>query len=222
MGLKVLSAKIWSFCISLNELTHLPLDKMAAISQTIFSDAFWWIKSFIFWLKFHWSLLLRVQLTITQDGFRQWLGAGQATSHYLNQWCLFYWCIYSSLSLSELISNSLPQGVSSRLVNYTCQVKWQGPGEKFKLKLCTCAQSYALGTRTKFQLEILTIYVISGVEYFHEINLESSWNVSRPGHRYNDINIKHGEKRCDEVAVLSVLEKQIINQIWCKSIDRYI
>ena len=27
--------------------------------------------------------------------------------------------------------------------------------ENFKLKLCTCAQSMALGTRTKFQLEIL-------------------------------------------------------------------
>ena len=152
MGLKVLSAKIWSFCISLNELTHLPLDKMAAISQTIFSDAFWWIKSFIFWLKFHWSLLLRVQLTITQDCFRQWLGAGQATSHYLNQWWLVYWYIYSSLSLKELISNSLPQGVSSRLVNYTCQVKWQGPGgvfhqcfqssPKYSLEICVLQKSY--------------------------------------------------------------------------------
>ena len=33
-------------------LTHLPLGKMAAISQTIFSDAFSWMKSFVFWLKF--------------------------------------------------------------------------------------------------------------------------------------------------------------------------
>ena len=42
-----------------------------------------------------------------------------------------------------------------------------------------CAQSYALGTRTKFQLEILTIKnVISGVVYFREIILESSRNVS--------------------------------------------
>ena len=28
-------------------------------------------------------------------------------------------------------------------------------GENFELKLCTCAQSMALGTRTKFQLEML-------------------------------------------------------------------
>ena len=47
-------------------LTHLPLDKMAAISQTMFSDAFSWMKSFVFRLKFHLSLFVRVQLTITQ------------------------------------------------------------------------------------------------------------------------------------------------------------
>ena len=46
-------------------------------------------------------------------------------------------------------------------------------GENFKLKLCMCAQSHALGTRTKFQLEILTINVISGIVYFREIILES-------------------------------------------------
>ena len=34
-------------------------------------------------------------------GFRWWLGAGQATSHYLNQYWLVYWRIYSSLGLSE-------------------------------------------------------------------------------------------------------------------------
>ena len=47
----------------------------------------------------------------------------------------------------------------------------------FKLKLCTC-QSHALGTRTKFQLEIQNINVISGIVYFHEIILESLQNVS--------------------------------------------
>ena len=75
-------------------LTDLPMDKMAAISQTIYSDAFSWMKSLVFWLKFHWSLFQRVQLTIIQHwqgskfhlsdhlrrvkmtaGFRWWLGA---------------------------------------------------------------------------------------------------------------------------------------------------
>ena len=50
--------------------------------------------------------------------------------------------------------------------------------EHFKLKLCSCAQSDALGTRTKFQLEILTINVITGIVYFRETILESSRNVS--------------------------------------------
>ena len=54
-------------CPGALSLTHLPLDKMAAISQTIFSDAFSWMKKFIFCLKFHWSLFLKVQLTITQN-----------------------------------------------------------------------------------------------------------------------------------------------------------
>ena len=41
---------------------------MAAISQMIYSDAFSWMKSFVFWLKFHWSLLLRVQLIGLDNG----------------------------------------------------------------------------------------------------------------------------------------------------------
>ena len=40
-----------------------------------------------------------------------------------------------------------------------------------------CPKPCALGTRTKFQLEILNMNVISGVMYFHEIILESSRNV---------------------------------------------
>ena len=41
-----------------------------------------------------------------------------------------------------------------------------------------CAQSHALGTRTKFQREILTINGIYGIVYFRKISLESSRNVS--------------------------------------------
>ena len=59
------SAKCQPFYSGLEVLTHLLLDKMTAISQTIFSDAFLWMKSFVFWLKFHWGLFLGVQLTIT-------------------------------------------------------------------------------------------------------------------------------------------------------------
>ena len=38
---------------------HPPLRKMTAISWTIFSGAFSWMKSFVFWITFHWSLFPR-------------------------------------------------------------------------------------------------------------------------------------------------------------------
>ena len=50
-------------------LTHWGRDKMAAFSQTTLSNAFSWMKILEFWLKFHWSLFLRVLLTIFQHLF---------------------------------------------------------------------------------------------------------------------------------------------------------
>ena len=83
---------------------------MVAIFQTTFWNGFSWMKIYEFRLKFHWSLFLRAQLTIYQNWFRKWLGADQATSHYLNQWWLIYWHIYASLGLNELrrLVNSSP------------------------------------------------------------------------------------------------------------------
>ena len=83
-------------------LTHWGHDIMDAISQTTFSSAFSWMKMFEFRLKYHWNLFLRVQLTIFQHWFRQWLGTDQVTSHYLNQWWLLYQRIYASLGLDKL------------------------------------------------------------------------------------------------------------------------
>ena len=60
-----------------NTLTHLHLDKIAAISQTMFWDAFSWMKSFVFRLKFHWSLFLRGQLTKTQHGLDNGFGVNR-------------------------------------------------------------------------------------------------------------------------------------------------
>ena len=48
-----------------DELTHWGRHKMAAISQTTLSNDFSWMKRFEFRLRFHWSLFLRVQLTIS-------------------------------------------------------------------------------------------------------------------------------------------------------------
>ena len=51
-------------------LTHGGRDKMYAISQTTSSSAFSWMKMYEFLLTFHWSLFLRVQLTMLQHWFR--------------------------------------------------------------------------------------------------------------------------------------------------------
>ena len=87
-------------------LTHWGRDKMAAVFQTTFSNAFSWMKMCEFRLRFHWNLFPMVQLTISQHWFRLWLGADQATSHDLNHCWLFYWRIYASLGLNELINTS--------------------------------------------------------------------------------------------------------------------
>ena len=86
MHLKMSSAKRRLFRVGLDELTHWGQDKMAAIFQTTFSNAFSVMKIYEFRLRFHWSLFLRFELTIFQHWFRKWPGADQATSHYLNQW----------------------------------------------------------------------------------------------------------------------------------------
>ena len=69
MHLKM-SVKWRPFCLGLNELTHWGWDKMDAISQTTHLNTFSWMKMLEFRLKFHWSLFLRVQLTISQYWFR--------------------------------------------------------------------------------------------------------------------------------------------------------
>ena len=55
-------------------LTHWGRDKMAAIFQTTSSNAFSWMKVYEFRLRFHWSLFLRVQLTV----FQHWNGLAPA------------------------------------------------------------------------------------------------------------------------------------------------
>ena len=90
-------------------LTHWGRDKMNAISQTTYSNAFSSRKIFELRLNFHLILFPRVQLIIQllifQHGFRWWLGAAQATNHYLNQWWFVYRRIYATLGLDELSTN---------------------------------------------------------------------------------------------------------------------
>ena len=70
MHFKMSSAKWRPFCFGLNALTQWGRDKMAAIFQTTFSNAFSWMKMYKFQLRFHWSMFPRVQLTMFQHWFR--------------------------------------------------------------------------------------------------------------------------------------------------------
>ena len=100
-------------------LTHLPLDKMTAISHTTLSSAFSWMKRFVFLFEFHWSLILKVQLPeiiwtnagpvywrmrITGENWNNkiFIQIEQYTlriNH--NQWWLVYWRMYGLLGPSE-------------------------------------------------------------------------------------------------------------------------
>ena len=51
-------------------LTHWGRDKMVAIFQTTFSNAFSWMKLYKFRLRFHWNVLPWVQLTIFHHWFK--------------------------------------------------------------------------------------------------------------------------------------------------------
>ena len=70
---------------------------MAAFSQTIFSGIYSWMKSFVFWLRYHWSLFLRALSTIIQHWHQAiiWTNAD-----------LIHWCLYAALGREELISVS--------------------------------------------------------------------------------------------------------------------
>ena len=104
-------------------------DNMAAIFQTTFSNGFSWMKMYEFRLKFHWSLFLGVQLTIFQHRFRQWLGADQAASYYLNQWWSVYWHTCVTRGFSELTRLSMmtsSNGNIFRVTGHLCG-KFTGP-----------------------------------------------------------------------------------------------
>ena len=83
------------------ELTHWSRDKMTAIFQETFSDGFSWMKMYEFWLKFHWSLFLRVQITLFQHCSDNGLAPNRQQAIICPNDGLLYWCIYASISLHE-------------------------------------------------------------------------------------------------------------------------
>ena len=105
------------------QLTHWGRDKMAAISQTRFSNAFSWMEMCEFRSRFHWSLFLGIRLTTFKHWFRWWLGTDKATSHYLNRWWLDYRRKYAPLGLTEL-NGELWNSVNLTEIIFSKAISW--------------------------------------------------------------------------------------------------
>ena len=78
-----------------------PLKKMTDMSQTIFWDAFSWMKNYVFWIKFHWKLFLRVELTITSIGLPHGLAPNRRQANIWTNGDPIHWRIYAALGGDE-------------------------------------------------------------------------------------------------------------------------
>ena len=98
--------------------SHLPLDKMTAISQTIFSDAYSWMKSFVFWFEFHWCLFLKLNCQWGNNGSGN--GLVPTTSIYLNQ----YWPrpVYAALGGYEFKSVNFKLMSRKEILRISCKL----------------------------------------------------------------------------------------------------
>ena len=108
-------------------LTHLPLEKMAAILQTIFSDAFPWMKNPVFLLKFHWILLLRVQLP--SIGLDNCLALNRCQAIIWTNADRIHWWIYATLGGDELILFWLMKNLLTFTLIWFiiwCECRWLG------------------------------------------------------------------------------------------------
>ena len=121
-------------------LTHAGLNKMVNISQTTFSNALSWKKIFVLWLQFHWSLFLKVYLTLW---FRYWFGAEQLPSHYFNtlrprqNGRLFADDTFKRIFLNETVIISIkislkfvPKGLFNNIPALVLIMAWRRPGDK--------------------------------------------------------------------------------------------
>ena len=89
----------WSTYLGIMHLNKL-MQKMAAILQTRFSNAFMHVWIFIeISLKF----VPRGPMNNIPALARKWLGADQSKNHFLNQLCLVYFVLFVSLLISDLL-----------------------------------------------------------------------------------------------------------------------
>ena len=88
---------------------------MAIMSQTIYPDAFLWMINFLFWLKFHWSLFLKVQLTKPSIGLDNGLAPNRRKAITWTDDDPVRWHIYEELEGDELKNHPLSIIVTHRI-----------------------------------------------------------------------------------------------------------
>ena len=112
-------------------------NNMAAFSQTTFLNKFSWMNEmYELYSRFQLNLFLRFTSTIFQLWFRYWLVAWLAPSHYLNQCCVVYWCIYASLGHSELIVSQLHAEISHLLAITMVRYCTEDKATQIMMKTC--------------------------------------------------------------------------------------
>ena len=129
------------------------------------------MKMLEFRLRFHWSLFLRVQLTIFQHWFRKWLGADKVTNHYLNQWWLVYRRVYASLCLNELSTSVVDTGIwFSIKMSYQFRKSHCGDTVVIGSSYLHSETSYTGPSGTKFNEILIEIHTFS----FKKMHLKMS------------------------------------------------
>ena len=94
-------------------------DKMAVILQMIY-----WLKKYLFWLKFHWSLFLHSVVSYSAWVQDSWLGTKQVASHYQIQYHQRFLKPYphqAFMSYSQ-VSILIALSVGNTMVAGTCPV----------------------------------------------------------------------------------------------------
>ena len=99
----------WAKAVLKNVLIRWGREKVVTILQTTFLNWLYWMKNFEFWSQFNRRLHTKVQLTISQHWFREWLVPNRPQAFIWTNDGTAYQCIYVSPSHHELIKAFIQQ-----------------------------------------------------------------------------------------------------------------
>ena len=104
---------------SSGDLTHWGWDKMAAIFQKTFSNAFSWMKMNELRLRFHWNLFPRVELTIFQESLAQIMAWRRPGDKPLSEAMVVSLPTYICVTRPQWVNKSAsPQGQGNSTFNF--------------------------------------------------------------------------------------------------------